>query len=274
MDGSGPAAFGADEAPADVLGHGDSYGGGPSGDSYGDPHGDPQAAPRRARRGEARTGRRGVKAAAVVAGAVVLVGAGAVTAFAVTGDGEADAADKTAIAAAPLKDAAAQAVDAKALEAQRSKQAADRASRAVRTKGKAPKLSPKGKPLPKPTPTPSKSASSGGGSGTGAGADPVPAGEAQAIAKAMLPSYGFSGSGQFACLVKLWNRESGWRTTAANPSGAYGIPQALPGSKMASAGSDWRTSARTQIKWGLGYIKSRHGTPCGAWQHSETNGWY
>ncbi len=80
---------------------------------------------------------------------------------------------------------------------------------------------------------------------------------------------------QYACLVRLWNRESGWNVHAANPSsGAYGIPQALPGSKMASAGPDWRTSARTQIRWGLSYIKSRYGSPCGAWAHSNAYGWY
>ena len=93
----------------------------------------------------------------------------------------------------------------------------------------------------------------------------MPAGEAQKIARAMLPSYGWSPSSQFGCLVNLWNKESHWNTHAANPSGAYGIPQALPGSKMASAGPDWQNNARTQIKWGLGYIKSRYGAPCDAW---------
>jgi hypothetical protein len=61
---------------------------------------------------------------------------------------------------------------------------------------------------------------------------------------------------------------------AANPSGAYGIPQALPGAKMASAGPDWQNSAHTQINWGLGYIASRYGTPCGAWAHSQATNWY
>ena len=75
---------------------------------------------------------------------------------------------------------------------------------------------------------------------------------------------------EFGCLVALWNRESGWRVNAYNAgSGAYGIPQALPGSKMASAGADWETNAATQISWGLGYIGGRYGTPCGAWAHSE-----
>jgi hypothetical protein len=80
---------------------------------------------------------------------------------------------------------------------------------------------------------------------------------------------------QFPCLNKLWNRESNWRTKAANnSSGAYGIPQALPGSKMGSKGSDWRTNPATQIKWGLSYIEGRYNSPCGAWEHSENNGWY
>ena len=98
-------------------------------------------------------------------------------------------------------------------------------------------------------------------------------GSAQAIAKAMLAAQGM-GDDQFNCLVPLWNRESHWTVTAANPNGAYGIPQALPGSKMASAGPDWQTNATTQITWGLGYIKGRYGTPCGAWAHSQATGWY
>ena len=103
---------------------------------------------------------------------------------------------------------------------------------------------------------------------------PVPAGSAQQIAAGMLGSYGWSSS-QFSCLVSLWNVESGWNVTAANPSsGAYGIPQALPGSKMASAGPDWQTDAATQIRWGLGYIKSIYGSPCGAWAHEQADGWY
>ena len=98
-------------------------------------------------------------------------------------------------------------------------------------------------------------------------------GDPKAIASALLSSFGWSGS-QFGCLESLWNRESGWRVTAANPSGAYGIPQALPGVKMASAGPDWRYDAETQIKWGLGYIAGRYGSPCGAWGHSQATGWY
>lgn len=103
---------------------------------------------------------------------------------------------------------------------------------------------------------------------------PVPAGSAREIAQGMLSSYGW-GMDQFSCLDALWQRESGWNHLAANPSsGAYGIPQALPGSKMASAGADWQTNPATQIAWGLGYIAGRYGSPCGAWGHSQSVGWY
>ena len=90
----------------------------------------------------------------------------------------------------------------------------------------------------------------------------------------MLGSFGWS-TGQFSCLDPLWEHESGWSVTAANPgSGAYGIPQALPGSRMASAGPDWQTSAATQIRWGLRYIKDTYGSPCAAWSHEQATGWY
>jgi uncharacterized protein YabE (DUF348 family) len=101
----------------------------------------------------------------------------------------------------------------------------------------------------------------------------VPAGAAHQIAAGMVAARGWGGD-QFSCLVSLWSKESGWRTDAANSSGAYGIPQALPGSKMASAGADWQTSAATQISWGLGYISGVYGTPCAAWAHSEAYNWY
>ena len=100
------------------------------------------------------------------------------------------------------------------------------------------------------------------------------ANEARALAKSMIAKRGWD-QGQFSCLVQLWNRESNWLTTATNPySGAYGIAQSLPPGKYASAGNDWLTNYRTQIEWGLGYIKNRYGSPCGAWAHSEAVGWY
>jgi hypothetical protein len=93
-------------------------------------------------------------------------------------------------------------------------------------------------------------------------------------AQVMLADRGWSSS-QFSCLDSLWTRESGWNYQATNASsGAYGIPQSLPGSKMASAGSDWQTNPVTQMRWGMDYIASRYGTPCGAWAHSESYGWY
>jgi uncharacterized protein YabE (DUF348 family) len=101
----------------------------------------------------------------------------------------------------------------------------------------------------------------------------VPANEAQAIAKKLAAARGW-GDDQFACLVQMWDHESGWRTNAANPSGAYGIPQALPGSKMASAGPNWQTDATTQITWGLGYIAGRYVDPCGAWSFWQAHSWY
>lgn len=100
------------------------------------------------------------------------------------------------------------------------------------------------------------------------------AGSAQAIALEMVLARGWDMT-EFSCLVALWTRESNWNAYSHNSSsGAYGIPQALPGEKMASAGDDWATNPATQITWGLGYITDRYGTPCGAWGHSEEKGWY
>jgi hypothetical protein len=110
--------------------------------------------------------------------------------------------------------------------------------------------------------------------GNSASAPATPSGSPQQIAAAMLGSFGWS-SGEFGCLQSLWNAESGWNPSASNSiSGAYGIPQALPGSKMASAGPDWQTNPATQIKWGLGYIKQVYGSPCAAWSHEQSTGWY
>ncbi|WEO75891.1 lytic transglycosylase domain-containing protein [Cryobacterium sp. SO2] len=124
---------------------------------------------------------------------------------------------------------------------------------------------------PEPEPVPVIAASTGSTSAASA-AVPNP-GSAQAYAYGAVAARGW-GEDQYNCLVSLWNKESGWRVNAANPSGAYGIPQALPGSKMSSAGADWQTNAGTQIEWGLGYISGRYGTPCGAWGHSVDVGWY
>ncbi|MER5700772.1 lytic transglycosylase domain-containing protein [Micromonospora sp. NPDC002296] len=108
---------------------------------------------------------------------------------------------------------------------------------------------------------------------------PIPAscseyGGNRKVGCALMLDAGF-GIDQFPCLDKLWTKESGWNHKARNPSsGAYGIPQSLPGSKMGSVAGDWETNPATQIKWGLGYIKGRYNSPCGAWSHSQSSGWY
>ncbi|MEV5526903.1 MULTISPECIES: aggregation-promoting factor C-terminal-like domain-containing protein [Streptomyces] len=96
------------------------------------------------------------------------------------------------------------------------------------------------------------------------------ASSAQSIAHKMIPS-----AAQYNAFSKIVEHESGWNVTATNSSsGAYGLVQALPGSKMASAGSDWKTNAATQIKWGLDYMNSRYGSPTAAWSFWQSNGWY
>lgn len=105
-------------------------------------------------------------------------------------------------------------------------------------------------------------------------APPVAPGSNRAIGQQMAAERGWVGQ-QWVCLEALWTKESGWNHLASNgSSGAYGIPQALPGTKMATAGADWRTNPATQIRWGLGYISGRYGTPCGAWSHFRSRGWY
>ncbi|GAA1626878.1 aggregation-promoting factor C-terminal-like domain-containing protein [Georgenia ruanii] len=99
-------------------------------------------------------------------------------------------------------------------------------------------------------------------------------GDARAIGRQLAAARGW-GADQFSCLDSLWTKESNWNVYADNPtSSAYGIPQALPGSKMASAGADWATNPATQITWGLNYIAGRYGTPCSAWSHSKAVNWY
>ncbi len=120
--------------------------------------------------------------------------------------------------------------------------------------------------------------SSGSGSSSGGivyvTSTPPDPGSAQSIAYNMLASFGFNPATFFGCLKDMWDRESGWVYDAENPSGAYGIPQALPGSKMASAGADWQTNPATQIRWGLGYIKAIYGDPCKAWAFWQVNHYY
>ncbi|WP_369388902.1 transglycosylase SLT domain-containing protein [Streptomyces sp. CG1] len=101
-------------------------------------------------------------------------------------------------------------------------------------------------------------------------AAPASASSAQAIAKKMIPD-----AAQFNAFSKIVSHESGWNPSATNSSsGAYGLVQALPASKMASAGADWKTNPATQIKWGLDYMNSRYGSPVKAWSFWQANGWY
>lgn len=111
--------------------------------------------------------------------------------------------------------------------------------------------------------------------GAGAACTPPLTGPALAkqIAMTQLSQRGWSS--QSTCLINLWQKESGWNVSALNrSSGAYGIPQALPAIKLASAGADWRTNPATQIRWGLDYIGQRYGGPCNAWRHSVAVNWY
>jgi Peptidase family M23/D-alanyl-D-alanine carboxypeptidase len=118
----------------------------------------------------------------------------------------------------------------------------------------------------------------GGVEGEGGDSGGKDANSARIIARGLLPSYGWDTDGtskQFVCLNNLWEKESNWNYQADNPSSsAYGIPQALPGNKMATVGADWRTNPKTQIIWGLGYIQGRYGEPCKAWAHSQQKNWY
>jgi hypothetical protein len=106
------------------------------------------------------------------------------------------------------------------------------------------------------------------------GYDPTTSDPREIARQLMANTYGW-GDAQFQCFDNIIMHESKWSITATNPtSGAYGIPQALPGSKMATAGADWKTNPATQITWALGYVKARYSTPCGAWSFKSAHGWY
>jgi hypothetical protein len=105
-------------------------------------------------------------------------------------------------------------------------------------------------------------------------AAPADPSAAEATGEQLMLAHGFPSS-QWSCLYDLWERESGWNVYAENPSsGAYGIPQALPGSKMANSGPDWQSNVTTQINWGLTYIAATYGTPCDAYDFDVANGGY
>lgn len=133
----------------------------------------------------------------------------------------------------------------------------------------APKPTPTPKPTPKPDPKPDPKPTPSGLW------HPTPA-AAQVYAAGAAAQYGWNGQ-QWKDLVSLWNRESGWRWNAENTqsiSHAYGIPQSLPGKKMAAFGANWRDDGAIQINWGLNYIAQRYGSPSAAWAHSNQVGWY
>ena len=125
-----------------------------------------------------------------------------------------------------------------------------------------------GTKAPAPAPAPARAQAAAAPSGSYSGADP------RSIGRSMAAARGWGGA-QFSCLDRLWTKESNWNPNAQNrSSGAYGIPQALPGSKMGTVAADWRTNPATQIAWGLNYIGGRYGTPCAAWAHSQAVNWY
>ena len=194
--------------------------------------------------------------------------------------GQALSYDKTLISALPSPTAAAVAPQSVAKPAPKTTQ---KAAPAKATPAKAaPKPAVKAAPAPKPAAAPAAKVVPAKVAPVKAAparkpAAPVavndPAG-AQAYAAGKLSSYGWAPD-QMQCLKKLWTKESEWRTTATNPSsGAYGIVQSLPAEKMASSGADYRTNYRTQINWGLGYIKERYGSPCQALNFHYANNWY
>ena len=136
----------------------------------------------------------------------------------------------------------------------------------VRLTDEGPDATPSPKPTPRPTPKPTPRPA----------VPTVPTGtSAQSVALAKAYAQSVLGAQQFDCVEQLWAHESGWRWNALNrSSGAYGIPQALPGSKMQSAGSDWQTNPVTQVRWGLSYIGARYHDPCNAWLFFRQHGWY
>lgn len=115
-----------------------------------------------------------------------------------------------------------------------------------------------------------------GATGLGLGVTPAMAAPTSAATGVQGTARAMIGNGaQFQCFSNIVSHESGWNPSATNASsGAYGLVQALPGSKMASAGADWKTNPTTQIKWGMDYMNSRYGSPCAAWTFWQANHWY
>lgn len=130
------------------------------------------------------------------------------------------------------------------------------------------------KPAPKPPPKPAAKSVAPPRPSRDADRQPLASMAPRTIGRILAARRGWTGS-QFGCLDKLWTRESNWQVHEVNASsGAYGIPQSLPASKLATAGADWRDNPVTQITWGLTYIAGRYGTPCAAWAHSQALNYY
>jgi hypothetical protein len=193
---------------------------------------------------------------AAAAASAILVTASAVSAISITGQDQ--PVDYTGIAAAPTITRASPDTANRSLT---RTPLVSRTTSAPTPKATKTKASPTPSHQPKHTKTPR--------------ASPTPTHAVVATTSPKAYALAQVGATQFRCLDLLWEKESNWRVTATNPtSGAYGIAQALPASKYASAGSDWQTNAITQIRWGLGYIKAVYGTPCAAWAHSQATNWY
>ncbi|MCB5273196.1 hypothetical protein BJG92_00711 [Arthrobacter sp. SO5] len=210
-------------------------------------------------------GSTGRRAALVATACAVLVGVGASGQAADTANHSASDASSTAApsTAAPLTHLDFERVRVTSQEALPSVAGvAPQSAKVKPAEAPAPAPAPEPAPAPAPAPEPAKPV-----------AVDDPAG-AQAYAAAQLGSYGWAPS-EMQCLLKLWTKESDWKTTATNASsGAYGVVQSLPAEKMASAGADYRTNYRTQINWGLNYVKQRYGSPCGALNFHYANNWY
>ena len=212
-------------------------------------------------------GSTGRRAAVVVAACAVLVGAGAAGQASETAASKADAVSSTQAATAdPLTHLDFERVR---VENQAVTRTGDAPAPAAVAPAEVP--APAAPPAAAPAPAPEPAAAPAPAPAPVAVNDPA---GAQAYAAGQLGSYGWA-QGQMPCLMKLWTKESDWETTATNPSsGAYGVVQSLPAEKMASAGADYRTNYRTQINWGLEYIKDRYGSPCGALNFHYANNWY
>jgi len=235
------------------------------------------------------TGRR---AAVVTAACALLLGGGAASQAAEPGAHTANVASQAATIADPLaklnfervqvagpgapaeKNVAPQISEVKAAEALiPAPAAAAPAAPAAPAPAPVPAAAPAPAPVPAAAPAPAPVPAAAPAPAPAPVAIDDPAG-AQAYAASQLGSYGWA-PGQMQCLHKLWTKESDWKTTATNASsGAYGVVQSLPASKMASAGADYMTNYRTQINWGLNYVKSRYGSPCGALNFHYAHNWY